>query len=346
MAVSSTHERRYGRAPQKKGWRTFLRPGWVFGVLAIIAFSYVAFTFLAPWQLSRDSTIVERNEQIEAAFEVEPVPAEEIFDAQGSIEPGEEWARVILQGHYLPEDEVLMRNRPVDSSPAFHALTPFQLNSGEIILVNRGFNPPLEGGVPPMDTAPAGEQSIVGHARFTEQTPMSPPIEDQGYRQVYGINTAQISEVTGRDLAEDYVQLAEGQAGEINAIPVPMLDRGSHLSYAFQWIAFGIMAPLGLGYFIWAEMKERRRVRREEAELADGSTSSQQTGDSQDEETDSDTVGALRTTHPENDTQGLAHAQATLSASSGARARLLHDRYGDSQPNHSRTFTNRRRERF
>lgn len=54
--------------------------------------------------------------------------------------------------------------------------------------------------------------------------------------------------------------------------------------------------PLGLGYFIWAELKERRRVRREEAELADGSASSQQTGDSQDEETDSDTVGALRTT--------------------------------------------------
>ena len=69
-----------------------------------------------------------------------------------------------------------------------------------------------------------------------------PPIEDQGYRQVYGINTAQIAEVTGMELAEDYVQLAEGQAGEINAIPVPMLDRGSHLSYAFQWIAFGIMA--------------------------------------------------------------------------------------------------------
>ena len=106
------------------------------------------------------------------------------------------------------------------------------------------------------------------------------------------------------------------------------------------------MAPLGLGYFIWAELKERRRVRREEAELADGSASSQQTGDSQDEETDSDPVGALRTIHPENDTQGLAHAQATTSASSGARARMLHDRYGDSQPNHSRKFTNRRHERF
>ena len=295
---NSTRERRYERAAQKKGWRTFLRPGWVFGVLAIIAFSYFSFTFLAPWQLSRDGAIVERNDQIEAAFEVEPVPAEEVFDAQGSIEPEEEWARVILEGHYLPEDEVLMRNRPVDSSPAFHALTPFQLNSGEVILVNRGFQPPFEGGVPPMDTPPTGEQSILGHARFAEQTPMSPPIEDQGYRQVYGINTAQIAEVTGMDLAEDYVQLAEGQAGEINAIPVPMLDRGSHLSYAFQWIAFGIMAPLGLGYFIWAELKERRRVRREEAELSVDAASAEQTTDQQDGDTDSGTMGSLRTTHP------------------------------------------------
>ena len=343
MAVSSTRERRYGRAPQKKGWRTFLRPGWVFGVLAIIAFSYVAFTFLAPWQLSRDSTIVERNEQIEAAFEVEPVPAEEIFDAQGSIEPGKEWARVILNGHYLAEDEVLMRNPPVDSSPAFHALTPFQLNSGEVILVNRGFKPPFEGGVPAIDAPPTGEQSILGHARLNEQVPMSTPVEDQGYRQVYGISTEQIEEVISTDLAEDYVQLAEGQAGELNAIPVPMLDRGSHLSYAFQWIAFGIMAPLGLGYFIWAELKERRRVRHEEAELTGDAASLEQTVYLRDGNTDSDTMGI---SHPENDTDGSAHAEATTSASSSARERMLRDRYGDSRPNHSRKFTTRHRERF
>ncbi|AGF73839.1 hypothetical protein A605_14337 (plasmid) [Corynebacterium halotolerans YIM 70093 = DSM 44683] len=318
----------------------------MFGVLAIIAFSYFAFTFLAPWQLNKDDDIVERNEQIEAAFEVEPVPAGEVFDAQGRLESGEEWARVILEGRYLAEDEVLMRNRPVDSSPAFHALTPFQLNSGEVILVNRGFKPPFEGGVPPIDTPPAGEQSIIGHARFNEQAPVSTPIEDQGYRQVYGINTEQIAEVTGTDLAEDYVQLAEGQAGEINAIPVPMLDRGSHLSYAFQWIAFGIMAPLGLGYFIWAELKERRRMRREEVELAGGTASSQQTEDPQDGETESAPMGTARTVLLENGTDSVVQAEAATSASAGARSRMLHDRYGDSQPNHSRKFVRRQRERF
>lgn len=248
--MSSTIDRRYGRTPQKKGWRTFLRPGWVFSVLAIITFSYFAFTLLAPWQLNKDDDIVQRNEQIEAAFETDPVPAADVFDAEGAIEAEEEWTRVVLEGRYLPEDEVLLRNRPVDSSPAFHALLPFQLESGETILVNRGFEPPVEGGVPPIDPAPTGQQSIVGHARLNEPVPGSDPIEDQGHRQVYGINTDQIGELTGTALAEDYVQLSEGQAGELNAIPVPKLDRGSHLSYGFQWIAFGVMAPLGLAYFI------------------------------------------------------------------------------------------------
>lgn len=332
--MSSTINRRYGRTPQKRSWRTFLKPGWVFSVLAIIAFSYAAFTFLAPWQLNKDDDIVQRNEQIDAAFDVDPVAAGEVFDAQGAIEAGEEWARVILEGRYLAQDEVLLRNRPVDSSPAFHSLTPFQLNSGEVILVNRGFEPPLEGGVPPIDAPPSGEQSIVGHARLNEIVPTSEPIEDQGYRQVYGINTDQISEVTGTDLAEDYVQLSEGEAGELNAIPVPKLDRGSHLSYGFQWIAFGIMAPLGLGYFIWAELKERRRVRREEEELAEDTVESG-AGDAESRDDD-------RSSHPEND---LSDAESAASAAT-ARSRKLHDRYGDSQPNHYRKFARRQRERF
>ncbi|GAB3690131.1 SURF1 family protein [Corynebacterium nasicanis] len=238
-------------------------------LLIIIAFSYIAFTFLAPWQLGKDDAIVHRNNQIDAAFRTDPVPATEVFGAQGEITPDEEWRRVTLQGRYLTEDEVLLRMRPVDSSPAFHALTPFRLDSGETFLVNRGFTVPIDGNIPDMTAAPAGEVTIHGHARLNEIAPTSAPMEDQGYRQVYGIHTQQISEVVGVPLAQDYVQLSAGEPGELNAIPVPKLDRGSHLSYGFQWIAFGIMAPLGLGYFIWAELRERRRVRDESQELID-----------------------------------------------------------------------------
>ncbi len=34
--------------------KTFLKPGWVLLLLFVVAFSYIAFTVLAPWQLGKD----------------------------------------------------------------------------------------------------------------------------------------------------------------------------------------------------------------------------------------------------------------------------------------------------
>ena len=312
---NSGTRQRYGQAPGRKGWLTFLRPGWVIMFLLIIAFSYAAFTFLAPWQLGKDDAIVHRNEQIDAAFRTDPVPASEVFGPDGSITPEDEWRRVTLQGEYLTDAEVLLRMRPVDSSPAFHALTPFRLDSGETILVNRGFTVPLDGNVPDITDAPTGPLTIAGHARLNEVEPTSTPMEDQGYRQVYGIHTEQIADFVGVPLARDYVQLSEGEPGELNAIPVPKLDRGSHLSYGFQWIAFGIMAPLGLGYFIWAELRERRRVRDEEQQLVDAPTS--------------------------DNAAPAASAEPAPQPAAPQRSR-----YGDARPDHYGNLAKRERERF
>jgi hypothetical protein len=40
---------------------------------------------------------------------------------------------------------------------------------------------------------------------------------------------------------------------------VPHLDAGPFLSYGIQWISFGILAPIGLSYFAYSEIKVRRR---------------------------------------------------------------------------------------
>ena len=42
-------------------------------------------------------------------------------------------------------------------------------------------------------------------------------------------------------------------------IALPHLDAGPFLSYGIQWIAFGILAPIGLGYFVISEIRARRR---------------------------------------------------------------------------------------
>ena len=56
-----------------------------------------------------------------------------------------------------------------------------------------------------------------------------------------------------------YLQLEADAPGALEPVPLPQLDAGPYLSYGLQWLAFGIMAPLGLAYFVRAELRERRR---------------------------------------------------------------------------------------
>lgn len=252
---------------QTSGWKTFLRPGWILTAVLVIAFSYFAIWVLSPWQLNKDDALVNRNEHVERAFQVDPMSYGEIFDSNGAIKDDQEWMRVTVTGEFISDEEVLLRMRPVESTPVFQSLTPFRLDSGELLLVNRGWEPTSPGDVPNVPAPPSGEVTITGHARYNEVFPSTAPMNDHGYAQVYGINTDQISDITGLDLGQDFIQLTDSSTGVVNAMPLPKMDRGNHLSYGLQWIAFGVMAPLGLGYFIYSEIRERKRTRAEEAEM-------------------------------------------------------------------------------
>ena len=333
--------------------KTFLKPGWVLLLLFVVAFSYLAFTVLAPWQLGKDDDIVERNELITHAYEAAPQPVEDLVDGNGAIK-GDEWSRATLHGKYLPQDEVLLRLRPVDSGPSYQSLVPFRTDSGLTILVNRGWVKAGEANaVPDIPAAPSGETTLTGMIRADEAEHQSAPIKQEGYQQVYSIHTEQIASLIDAPLAHDYIQLSADQPGVLNAMPIPQLDRGNHLSYGYQWIAFGIMAPLGLGYFVWSEIRERRRLREEEAALsaldADASTPS--------EPADASSASSAPVEAPSPATSRRdAHAAADdatdtapavpAASSSHAASRRNRSRYGDSKPDHYAKLNKRRRERY
>ncbi|MDO4928254.1 MAG: SURF1 family protein [Corynebacterium sp.] len=254
---------------KKSGWRVFLTPSWIFTAIFVIAFSYLAFTILSPWQLNKDHDIQQRNERISEAFAVDPVQYQDVFDSDGTIRNDDlEWRRIELTGHYVTDSEVLLRMRSVNDTPNYQSLVGFETTDDDFFLVHRGYVPTTAETMPEIDSPPNGEITITGVARRTEGMPRTDPMEADGYRQVYGINTEQIGDLTGLNLGVDYIQLLDEQPGVLTAMPIPKLDRGNHLSYGLQWIAFGIMAPLGLLYFIRSEIKERRKVAAEEAAMA------------------------------------------------------------------------------
>jgi cytochrome oxidase assembly protein ShyY1 len=180
---------------------------------------------------------------------------------QDSTASNAQWRRVTATGHYLPDQQVLARLRVVDGEPAFEVLTPFAVDDGPVVLVDRGYVRPEQGSkVPAIAPAPSGKVTITARLRDSEPVAQGKePFREDGTQQVYSINTGQISALTHTPLAGSYVQLIEDQAGGLDVIELPRLDAGPFLSYGIQWIAFGIIAPILLGYFVYAEIRERRR---------------------------------------------------------------------------------------
>ena len=245
-----------------KRWAFLLRPQWLALYVVVAAFAWLCFTVLAPWQLGKNTSTSRENAQIASSLNTEPVPLKTYLPQQDSSAHEHQWQRVTASGRYLPDKQVLARLRSVDGAPAYEVLVPFDVDDGPTVLVNRGYLKIEQGSaVPPIDPAPAEPVTITARLRDSEGLfPGKDPFVADGWQQVYTINPPQIAELTGVPLlADSYLQLVEDQPGGLGVIPLPVLDAGPFLSYGIQWIAFGIIAPIGVAYFEMAEVKVRRR---------------------------------------------------------------------------------------
>jgi len=239
-----------------------LRPGWIALALVVVAFAYLCFTVLAPWQLGKNSSTSKENHQIEASLSAQPVAVTSLLPQQDSAAPEAQWRRVTATGSYLPAVQALVRLRVIGGAPAYEVLTGFSVRGGPVVLVNRGYVRPEQGtAVPPIPPPPPGEVTITARLRDSEVTTGAEqkPLRENGVLQVYAIDTAQLSSLTGTALTGSYLQLVDGQPGGLGVLELPHLDAGPFLSYGIQWIAFGILAPIGLGYFAVTEIRTRRR---------------------------------------------------------------------------------------
>ncbi|APE38118.1 hypothetical protein BOX37_07910 [Nocardia mangyaensis] len=246
-----------------------LRPSWLILGVIVVAFAYLCFTVLAPWQLGKSDSTEHRNQLIAESVQADPVPVTDILDGDPTTHT--EWRNVTATGSYLPESTVLVRLRHLDGAPGYAVLAAFRLDDGRTLLVDRGLVAAVDGTRPPAITdPPTGPQRLDARVRASEGVvPDKAPSTQDGYRQVYTIDTTQESTVLGTTLTPiptgtdkgGYLQLAENQPGAYTPTPLPQLDAGPYLSYGLQWLAFGIMAPLGLGYFVVAELRARRRDR-------------------------------------------------------------------------------------
>ncbi|SJN24205.1 Cytochrome oxidase biogenesis protein Surf1, facilitates heme A insertion [Microbacterium esteraromaticum] len=229
---------------------------WGAYVLVAIGFAIACF-FLSQWQFDRN---IERSTQIELVeqnYDATPVPLGDLVGAAGELDPSDEWHPVALRGRYLPEQQLLVRNRPHGGTSAFEVLVPFQDENGQVLLVDRGWLSSGEDAVPAVIPAPPqGDVTVIVRLRPGEAVPSSGRSAPEG--QVPTINLPTIADRVNSELITGtYGQIvSEDPAGEghLGGFISPTDDPGPHLSYAIQWILFAIMGFAFIGYVIRIEI--------------------------------------------------------------------------------------------
>ncbi len=228
------------------------------GWFSLVLIFTIACVLLSKWQFDRQAEVVETNSRIAASYAAEPKALEEILSTKQPWETSLEFRSVLVSGLYIPEESYLVRNRPYNAYPGFLQLVAFRTDGGSVIWVERGWLPtgsksdspddvPLVDSVhrqltlrlrpsePSLDrTAPSGQLSSIDLESASSNLDST-----ETYTQAYG------------RLIDEYPQLPAGQR-----IGKPELSEGNHLSYAMQWILFGLMA---IGAVIWTLSQERRR---------------------------------------------------------------------------------------
>jgi surfeit locus 1 family protein len=155
-----------------------------------------------------------------------------------------EWVRVSITGSYDSSKAVTIINRSQDGSAGYNSAVPFTSSNNRTILVNRGFVPLV------MSTpaAPTGRIEIVGYLRASQSRSALGPIDstDASNTEFQRFDVPLISTHVGRNLEPMFLQLIQESPAPASQwpakVPLPPLDEGTHLSYAFQWFFFCLVA--------------------------------------------------------------------------------------------------------
>jgi cytochrome oxidase assembly protein ShyY1 len=248
---------RRASAPAAVRWTSYIAVAIVFAI---------ACGFLSNWQFSRNADRAAQLALVAQNYDAEPVPLEAIIAPGATLAAADEWRPVALEGEYLADEQILVRNRPHGGTAAFEVLVPFRLNDGRVLLIDRGWVPPGED-QPLPDAIPAppdGATTVIARLRPAEQLPASGRSAPAG--QVPSINPQLIADSIDTDIGAQLelsaygVMISEDPAPATRpaAFAVPSEDPGPYLSYAIQWILFAVMGFVFIGYVIRTELRHHR----------------------------------------------------------------------------------------
>ena len=218
-------------------------------VLAVLA---LVFLRLGSWQL-------ERKAEKEALFEAFAAAPE--LSLEMALAQEREFARVEAHGRFDPRRHLLLDNRIWNGRAGVHVLTPFTLDDGRTVLVNRGWLPLAA------DRRSLPEVPTDGSGRTLRGRLVRPPahgprlgdadvlVADRWPQLVTYFDLDAAAAAVGKPLLPWLVQLDAAEAGgfEDRQWRPAVMEPAVHGGYAVQWLAL-----LATTLVIWIVLGLRR----------------------------------------------------------------------------------------
>jgi surfeit locus 1 family protein len=240
---------------------------------ALAASAFAVLVMLGTWQMQR----LEWKEQLIANVAERPSrPVQE-------LPPAGDWSRLDVAAHeYLPyrlsgrflhEKEALVFTSLGDAKgryegPGYWVVTPFALEGGGTVLVNRGFAP--HGRHLPRDRGESlddGPVTVTGLMRPNDPpnflTPENQPQANQFFsRHVEAIAAAKQLPNPVAPFTIDLLAGATPPGGLPQAGETRMTFTNNHLAYAVTWYGLAAALLAIFASFVWSRRRERSQGRR------------------------------------------------------------------------------------
>ncbi|MDQ4500987.1 SURF1 family protein [Sinomonas sp. ASV322] len=252
-------------------WLTYLGLAILFAVACVL---------LSRWQMGRLAEAQAVIDLVNRNYDAAPVPFAQASDQFGHLSEGHEWQQVSLRGSYEVADTRVVRNRPLNGQPGYEVVVPLRLDSGQTVVVDRGWLPignQEQGGPDSVPAPPSGEVSVVVRLRPSE------PTLDRGAPagQLASIDLPTYAGQLQYPIMTGSYGLMANETPAASAtpasLPKPQPDDGTHLSYALQWLAFGVLMFIGFGYA--ARQQARNRAIDAAAEAAEAADAARAHGE-------------------------------------------------------------------
>lgn len=239
-ATPAQHKQDYSR-PGRLG-RLVFRFRWV--PTLMLALPIPLFIALGIWQLDRADQKRALAEQLAAREAMAPVSViSPIADPEAL-----RYRRIVAEGSYLPKGQFLIEGRRDGGTAGFHVVTPFRLtDSGDLLLVDRGWIPADRKGDPVAAPVPEGSRVLRGEADIP-----SPPAlvlyggtdvaKTWGKRWPY-LTLDLYAATVDQPVAPVVMRLSpENPDGFVRRWTRPAPNVAMHQGYAAQWFGFALIA--------------------------------------------------------------------------------------------------------